>query len=54
MADNHYLVLGLQRHSTQPDIKRAYRQLALMYHPDKNPDGGAIFKKVCTAYQVSV
>ena len=51
----HYATLGVGQNATQDDIKRAFRALALKYHPDKNPgDAGAeaTFKRVSEAYNV--
>ena len=52
---DYYKVLGVERNASQPDIKRAYRQLAVQYHPDKNPDDKNAenrFKEINEAYEV--
>lgn len=42
-----FSILGLQAGATDADIKKAYRKLSILYHPDKNPDPGAsIFRIV--------
>jgi len=51
---DYYEVLGVSRDSTEEDIKKAFRKLALKYHPDHNKDKNASgkFKEVSEAYQV--
>ncbi len=53
MAD-YYDVLGVSRQAGSEEIKKAYRKLAMRYHPDRNdsPDAEAKFKTVTQAYEV--
>ena len=44
-------VLELTPPTTEQEIKKAYRSLALKYHPDKNPDGGEKFIEITQAYE---
>ena len=51
---DYYDVLGVERHASEEDVKKAFRKLAFQYHPDKNHDAGAAdkFKEINEAYQV--
>ena len=52
---DYYEVLGASKDASQQDLKKAYRRLAMKYHPDRNPDDQeavAKFKEAKEAYEV--
>lgn len=52
---DYYEVLGVNRQSSADEIKKAYRKIAMQYHPDKNPGDKAAeekFKEAAEAYEV--
>jgi molecular chaperone DnaJ len=55
MKRDYYEILGVQRDSSPEEIKKAYRQIALKYHPDRNPgdkEAEERFKEAAEAYEV--
>lgn len=54
MAKDYYELLGVSKSASANEIKKAYRTLALKYHPDRNKEKGAAetFKEITKAYEV--
>ena len=52
---DYYEVLGVEKTASADEIKRAYKKMAIQYHPDRNPgdkDAEAKFKEAAEAYDV--
>ena len=52
---DYYDILGVDKNTSESDIKRAYRKIAMKYHPDKNPDNKEAeskFKEAAEAYSI--
>jgi len=52
---DYYEVLGVNKNTPKEDLKKAYRKLAMKYHPDRNPDDEAAsekFKELSEAYEI--
>ena len=55
MSNDYYELLGVSKSATKEDLKKAYRKLAIQYHPDKNKGNKTAedkFKKISAAYSV--
>ena len=55
MSKDYYNILGVDKNASEDDIKKAYRKMAMKYHPDKNPDDKSSeekFKEAAEAYDV--
>uniref|UniRef100_A0A2P2HVY4 DnaJ homolog subfamily B member 4-like n=1 Tax=Hirondellea gigas TaxID=1518452 RepID=A0A2P2HVY4_9CRUS len=54
MGKDYYRILGISKGASEEDVKKAYRKMALKYHPDKNKaaDAEAKFKDIAEAYDV--
>jgi hypothetical protein len=51
---NYYDILGIPQSASPSEIKSAFRALAKLYHPDKNPSGQEDFRKILRAYETLI
>ena len=49
---DYYSILEVSEDASDEEIKKQYRKLSKLFHPDVNPDGGDKFKDIAEAYDV--
>lgn len=54
LLQTHYEILGVAVNASDEQIKAAFRRLAKLYHPDKNPNGKEQFERILTAYEILI
>lgn len=54
MLEKYYKILGINNNASDDEIKKAYKKMALKFHPDKNksPDANEKFREISEAYQI--
>ncbi|KAH8404474.1 hypothetical protein KR222_006099 [Zaprionus bogoriensis] len=54
MGKNYYQILGVNRTANDEEIKKAYKRMALKYHPDKNdhPQAAEHFQEIAAAFEI--
>lgn len=57
MKKDYYEILGLSKGASKDEIKKAYRKIAIKYHPDRNQgneEAASIFKEATQAYEILI
>ena len=52
MSKDYYKILGVEKHATADEIKKAFKKAAMQHHPDRPGGNEAKFKEINEAYQV--